>query len=625
MFLKIRLYFILLSICVCSAGHAQPNQGYVEKLLAESKIALTDKNYAAALPLLIEADSIVALNGPDSIRPIIYNNLGIALYGSGELLSAFRYYNKAILWYSSHEMIKECIETKYNLGLQYKKQGMLANSDSLVRESLAYFKSNGTKDKVARAYTTLGNIQKNMGDHSAAIDYHEKAIQIRLEISDSSRLSSNYNSLGHLYLLEGNYEKSAIFLQEALRIKRAFKTQNTLSTLCLLSDVFLKQNMPDSSARYLNEADTMAWVHNNPAALAMLLRYRAEYHLYKNEIEVADSVLQRNWANAQTVEDFEEKLKIVEGAIKIKSKQKQFEELVFWYERKSEIERELRSIEQHRSLIASEARYQTQELRYELSQQKLEYEKIAFERLLWIIGFGSVFLLAIGLFYFMRKDRIRKNELEALNLIISDEKDEVEALHQELHHRVKNQYLAIRDMIALEAESNNNNLQVIEIKEDVDRRINVLSRIHEALSKNQKPSGRLVRIDIFLQQFVEDIPLTFKDGARVKINTSYDAVEMSMEKVQKIGLIVNELITNSCKYAFENTSQPIIDVKLKKDHQMVIIEVADNGIWRKEQTASGVGHQLIHEFSKKLDAEFTVDHSAGTCFSLIIPYKEKGT
>jgi two-component sensor histidine kinase len=97
---------------------------------------------------------------------------------------------------------------------------------------------------------------------------------------------------------------------------------------------------------------------------------------------------------------------------------------------------------------------------------------------------------------------------------------------------------------------------------------------------------------------------------------------MDLESAIPIGLITAELITNSCKYAFNSIPLPKIAISLTKQNTDLILTITDNGIG-KEQSANtsgtSFGTKLIKSLSRKLRAEITEDSSSnGTSIQLKI-------
>ena len=96
-----------------------------------------------------------------------------------------------------------------------------------------------------------------------------------------------------------------------------------------------------------------------------------------------------------------------------------------------------------------------------------------------------------------------------------------------------------------------------------------------------------------------------------------------MDTVIPIGLILNELISNSLKYAFIGKEDGELQIILNRNEKELFFSVRDNGCgfpsgWKPEQTNS-LGYKLIQAFAKKLKARLNIENVQGACVSFFIP------
>ena len=102
-----------------------------------------------------------------------------------------------------------------------------------------------------------------------------------------------------------------------------------------------------------------------------------------------------------------------------------------------------------------------------------------------------------------------------------------------------------------------------------------------------------------------------------------DPVRLDVDEAVPIGLILNELITNSLKYAFPNNRQGELKVSMKKVGDILTLKVNDNGVGfdKDFQTvvvnAKSFGWNLINLFADKLEAELTVENKMGTHVTMV--------
>lgn len=206
------------------------------------------------------------------------------------------------------------------------------------------------------------------------------------------------------------------------------------------------------------------------------------------------------------------------------------------------------------------------------------------------------------------------------HLILSQEKlndslKEKEILLAELHHRVKNNLAIISGLINLQ-ESSTENVETKQILGDSKNRINSMALVHKMLYENVD----LKSID--LKKYINDLVYELFNGYHlipsVKINQDVDSVVLSVNKSIPLGLILNEIVTNSIKYVF---SQPdnkngVFDIQLKAKQEIVSIVIKDNGKgfpmdYNQENSTFSLGIFLIKSLIEQIDGKVTFSNENG--------------
>jgi PAS domain S-box-containing protein len=198
---------------------------------------------------------------------------------------------------------------------------------------------------------------------------------------------------------------------------------------------------------------------------------------------------------------------------------------------------------------------------------------------------------------------------------------EKEALHRELLHRVKNSFNLIKSLMYLEREKLDNK-EASKILENLEMRIGTLSKMYSLLNI----SGISQKIDLgeYLNQITNSLAESYlEDAIRIEIKSSFDSIETSPRAASSVGLIVNEILTNSLKYAFPNHKHGNIYVSLKRTNEEAVIEIADDGVGVSNNfninEAKGMGLQLINMLTQQLSGTLTVESKNGTKFKVVFP------
>lgn len=195
--------------------------------------------------------------------------------------------------------------------------------------------------------------------------------------------------------------------------------------------------------------------------------------------------------------------------------------------------------------------------------------------------------------------------------------EEREALLREIHHRVKNNLQLIISLLNLQkaglAESELNTLR------EIEGRINTMSIIHEQLYNSENLSR--ISMPDYLMNLVESVRSMYADAARhINIEASSDDLSLPIEKALPVGLIVNELLTNSINHGFTPGQTGYISLQLSTEKGEKLgsrLTVRDDGRGcSKESTSfsSGLGLPLVRQLALQVGGELTIDTSEGKGF-----------
>ena len=199
---------------------------------------------------------------------------------------------------------------------------------------------------------------------------------------------------------------------------------------------------------------------------------------------------------------------------------------------------------------------------------------------------------------------------------------EKETLLQEIHHRVKNNLSVVSSLLYLQAESTNNS-EIKSVLKDSQNRITTISMIHQSLYN----SDNLAEIDMqtYLSQLGAVILHGFNPDGKIRLSVTAKNISIKASQATPVGLIVNELITNSLKYAFPDNSPGLINVRFhaKGGAQNELI-VMDNGIGIPEEMdiagLESLGLKLVTNITERqLDGRIELDRTNGTRFTIRFP------
>ena len=202
---------------------------------------------------------------------------------------------------------------------------------------------------------------------------------------------------------------------------------------------------------------------------------------------------------------------------------------------------------------------------------------------------------------------------------------EKEMLLKEIHHRVKNNLMIISSLLNLQSTYiKDENSKIIFMESQ--NRARSMALIHERLYQ----STDLKNIDFgdYVQTLTTDLYNTYvMDRNLIRMNIETDKLNLDIDTSIPLGLILNELVTNSLKHAFSPGQNGNIDVIFKKQDPNYILEVKDNGKGLPKdmdyKSTGSLGLSLITSLSDQIDADLEYVSHSGTLFRIIFHEKNK--
>ncbi len=243
------------------------------------------------------------------------------------------------------------------------------------------------------------------------------------------------------------------------------------------------------------------------------------------------------------------------------------------------------------------------------SRKKVAFSWKDAEKLKTITHAAAISLQKARLFEQIEKDIEERKKTEGILQISLEEK---ELLLQEIHHRVKNYLTIIIALINLQ-DAKLSNPAEIELFEELSQRIHSIALVHEKLYENHDLSS----IDFYSYTYdlINSIRavLVYRSDIKIKLDIPQN-VYFGLDKLIPLGLTLNELLTNSLKYAFPESGGEI-SVSLITEDQSYILAVIDNGIGYPGDILEGentrLGLILVNSLVEQIKGTVTLNNSGG--------------
>lgn len=195
---------------------------------------------------------------------------------------------------------------------------------------------------------------------------------------------------------------------------------------------------------------------------------------------------------------------------------------------------------------------------------------------------------------------------------------EKEVLISEINHRVKNNMAVIIGLLNLQKHKTQNSYHS-KLFEEVKDKVFSMSMIQEQLHS----SGNIDSINLgsFLEDLIKNLNISYGQEKNIEINLEMDEIGIDVSRAIPCGLLANEILTNSFKYAFnEQNLFPKLDISLSINDSHGHLTFRDNGPGFELNTSTGgMGLVLIKDLAEQIDAKMTIFPKNGVEIKLLIP------
>jgi PAS domain S-box-containing protein len=198
---------------------------------------------------------------------------------------------------------------------------------------------------------------------------------------------------------------------------------------------------------------------------------------------------------------------------------------------------------------------------------------------------------------------------------------EKEVLLKEIHHRVKNNMQVITSLLNLQSK-NIRDEQALSVFQDSQNRVKSMALIHETLYQSKDLS--CINFAEYLQKLVAHVSRSYRmHPEAVKINIRVDDISLPIDTAVPCGLIINELTSNSLKYAFTADMRGEINITFERANAQYVLRVSDTGVGLPAdfdpEKGKSLGMKLVRMLTGQLCGEMEYRNGVGTIFEIKFP------
>lgn len=224
-----------------------------------------------------------------------------------------------------------------------------------------------------------------------------------------------------------------------------------------------------------------------------------------------------------------------------------------------------------------------------------------------------IIMAAISLIILMLSNLQKSKSKE----LIEKKNNENELLLKELHHRVKNNLQVIYSLINLQ-KRRIDSPELHQSLSMVQNRIKTMSLVHQNLHENE--NFKEVNLEAYVKTIADYLKLLYlNEDKEISIQLSVDeSIELIMDRAITIGLLINEIMSNSMKYAFKGRKKGNISIDVQKIHYGFQMKISDDGIgFSMDQVNSkSLGMYLIENLVKQIQGKYELEQNEGTTYTI---------
>ncbi len=444
----------------------------------------------------------------------------------------------------------------------------------------------------------IANAYLNMGKLDSALYFQQITLGIESKLDGKNYSGASNKAIGDILFRKGNFDNAKINYLTALKLLE--RNQNTFYialTQFALADTYRKLGRVDSALYF---------------AKAGITNYRS-LGSYVPEMEEAYTALALSFKDENRYDS------------------------AFYYLQLSKMlsdsvnDKEIKTLTNFQNIGFNE----------QMSLKEAEAERIKIKSrtqiLLLLIGliFFSIFAFILyksntmkvkaNLVLKEKNDEIEKTvtQLKATQVSLAARNEENELLLREIHHRVKNNLEVVSSLLALQsAHIEDPSVQSAMLASQ--NRVHSMGIIHQKLYQGENLAAIEMR-DYFIN-LSDNILDSFNAEGHIKVECNMPKLILDVDTAVSIGLITNELLTNSLKYAFNEKENGAIKISLTEQDAtpntegVYLLKISDDGIGKPFDEAAkgtGFGTQLVNLLTKQLDGKLTYEINNGTIVTLI--------
>jgi len=490
-----------------------------------------------------------------------------------------------------------------------------------IKEAILLLEKQENKKNHSLLFNLLASAYYNLGDYPMMLQNYQKSLDIATAQQDTVQQVRYLNAVGYAYRVNKNNTKALTFYNKGLLLQ-----EKTTQEIPLMYQANLLGN---SGLVYIDLENYPEALRRFRASKKIRLQIQHLGHIAGSNLDIAelyqkqkklDSAVHYNKEAirlVQTIKGEEWMLRGYKNLSAIYEQQGNYKEAFFYKKKEDAIHTEMLNKKslQKQSYLQAEIAYEKQVSNLTLQKTSLA-NRAKNTTVVRIVGsFFILVLIALNRF-----SNWKNKEIKNINSILLTRNKEKETLLKEVHHRVKNNLQTISSILSLQAKTIEDPLAKKILLEGTDR-IKSMSLVHQRLYEKGRFNN--VTFKDYATQVIENLISSY--SLKKSVTFTIDSVEqVDIDFAITLGLILNEVVTNSLKYNTSEKTPLQIDLSFVKTPTNFELNISDNGIGfntKNIETKKTLGIRLINILTQQLEGtlQLTAAKNKGAHYSITIP------
>ncbi len=543
------------------------------------------------------------------------SNLGLVYLRLGNFDSSSYFFNSAYQRFKDLRDSAKVTILEVNMAYLYSDKGLYEQSLKYLLAATYKLEKQEPSPNLAICYNNIGNIYTKMAEPYTALAYHKKALEVRQKLNLQQGISGSLNNIGNVYLSLSRYDSALNNFQKCLKITRRLNDKSG-EAICLnnMGELNIQTGNLEEAEGLLKEALSIRMSMNEKAAQVSTRNNLGHVSLLRGKFPQAERELKFSEQLAGSLGLLEQLKTNYELQVRLYREQKNFDKALEYSERLLVVKDSILNQEKAKSLAEMQTRYESlkKEDRIKLLEKEGLLQIVELERReIWIrsLWLAVALTLIIGLLIYYNLRTVRKNKIH------------IELLLKELHHRVKNNLQILSSLLSLQSQQLTDDTAIKAVKSS-ESRINAMALIHRKLYTVDQ--NRTVDIKEYITELIQYLVYSYGYHERnFELDLDINQTSIDVDKAIPLGLILNELISNAFKHAYENQPNPRLMVNLAyPEINELSIRIQDNGMGISpvdEKQRKTFGMKIVSTLIKELKGSLHVRSENGTTYDLHIP------